>query len=419
VLASGLRVGLLPKGTRGKAVQARLALHLGDEKSLFNQETIAAMMGATLDKGAQGLSRQQISDAFDKLRAEVGFAMNGQTLNVSITTVRDNLPAAITLVGRILRNPTFPKDAFEEARSQWLTGIESQRKEPGAVVANALERHGNPYRKGDPRYVSTFEEQEADVKAVQVAQVQAFHKRFVSAARSEFAAVGDLDASAVNAALDKAFADWQAPAAGALPYVRVANPLVVVPPVRLMLPAPDKQNANLHVVLPLGVNDNHADYAALMTANYMFGGGGNSRLWKRLREKEGFSYDVRSSIEWSSEDLNSTWTSTAIFAPQNQAKVEAAWREELALSLNGGFTAAELADARQGLLASRRLSRSQDANVAYQLQYNLYLQRRFAVSQKTDDALAKLTLDQVNAVWKKYITADKLAVAWGGDFKAP
>jgi zinc protease len=423
VLTSGMRVGLLPKSTRGKVVQARVALHVGDEKSLFNQETVAAMMGATLDKGvndAQGsLTRQQISDSFDKLRAEVGFSVDGQALVVAITTVRDNLPAAISLVGRILRYPTFPKDAIEEARSQWLTGIESQRKEPGAVVANALERHGNPYRKGDVRYVSTFEEQEADVKAVQVSQVQAFHKRFVSAARSEFAAVGDFDVAAVNAALDKAFADWQKPAGGALPHVRVPNPLVAVPPVRLMLPAPDKQNANLHVVLSLPVNDSHVDYAALMAANYIFGGGGNSRLWQRLREKEGFSYDVRSYINWNNIDLNSTWTSTAIFAPQNQAKVEAAWREELALSLKDGFTAAELKDAVQGLLASRRLNRSQDANVVFQLQNNQYLQRPFEASQKTDDALAKLTLDQVNAVWKKYIAADKLAVAWGGDFKAP
>ena len=37
-----------------------------------------------------------------------------------------------------------------------------------------------------------------------------------------------------------------------------------------------------------------------MMANYLLGGGGNSRLWKRIRETRGLSYDVRSGIGWNS-----------------------------------------------------------------------------------------------------------------------
>ena len=71
------------------------------------------------------------------------------------------------------------------------------------------------------------------------------------------------------------------------------------------------------------------------------------------------------------------------------------------------------------MLNFRRLSRAQDATVAAQLANNLHLNRSFSVSQQVDDAIASLTLEQVNAAWRAYIKPDGLVVAWAGDFKAP
>ena len=69
-----------------------------------------------------------------------------------------------------------------------------------------------------------------------------------------------------------------------------------------MLRTPDKQNATMAVRLALPLTDNDADYPALTLANHLLGQGGNSRLWKRMREKEGLSYDVGSGVAWSSHE---------------------------------------------------------------------------------------------------------------------
>ena len=416
---AGLQVGLLPKGTRGRAAQARLTLRFGDEVSLQGQGAAISMLGSLLDKGAVGLSRQQISDGFDRLRAEVGFHADDQTLAVTISTTGDNLPSVIELLGRVMRQPTFDAEALQEMRAQMLAGIEQQRKEPEALVSQALARHGNPYPRGDPRHAESFDEMEADLKALQVADLRRVHARFISGRVGEFAAVGDFDAAAVSNALRQAFGDWQPAAADAPVYRRLSQPLVVPPPVRLVLATPDKQNATLLAQLPLPLNDQHPAYAAFSLANYIFGGGGDSRLWRRIREKEGLSYDVRSLVDWSSHELNSTWSASAIFAPQNQPKVEAAWRDELVRSVRDGFTTEELQAARQGLLNARRLSRAQDATVAAQLANNLQLNRHFDVSQKVDDAIGSLTLEEVNAAWRTFIKPELISIAWAGDFKAP
>jgi zinc protease len=412
-LASGMKVALLPKPTRGGVVNAVLSLHFGDEKSLAGQGEVPALVAAMLDEGTAKLSRQQIRDRLDALQAEVGFSSGTGSVSATIATKRQNLPAVIALVGELLREPSFPPAVLEEQRSQALTGVEQQRKEPEAVVANAIDRHVNRYPRGDVRHAKSFDELVADIRAATAEQLRTFHRRFYGASHAEFGASGDLEVPAVKQALEAAFGDWKS----SEPYARVADPLAPVAPARLMLPTPDKQNAHMAVFLPVPLMDSDPDYAPLTLANQLLGAGGSSRLWARIREKEGLSYGVYSQLAWNQDERNSPWQAQAIFAPQNRAKVEAAFKEEVARALKEGFNATELQEAQRGLLSSRRLSRAQDARLAAGLANNLRLDRSFAISQQVDDALAAATLDQVNAALRKYIQPEAFVYGFGGDFK--
>ena len=415
----GIRAALLPKGTRGGVVHATLTLHFGDEKTLFGQGEVPDTVADLLDKGTQTLTRQQLQDKLDALRTEVGFSDALGRISVGISSRRNNLSDAIRLVGEMLRRPAFTAESLAEVKRQALAGIEQQRKEPEAVVENALARLANAqtpaYPRGDPRYARTFDEIIADVNAVTLEQVRAFHARFYGARVGEFSAVGDFDIAQVQRALQDAFADWNA---SGEPYARVPRPLKPLPAERLLLPTPDKQNATLLARLGVPLTDNDADYPALVMANHLLGGGGTSRLWKRVRETEGLSYDVGSHIAWGSLEPNSEWTANAIFAPQNRARVEAAFREELARALKDGFSAQELADGVRGVINLRRLARSQDATVAQGLANNEFLGRSFKRSEEVDRALQALTLAQVNAAMRKYIRPDAIATGVAGDFKS-
>jgi len=394
-------------------VQATLTLRLGDEKSLANWGEVPSALGALLDKGSTSLSRQQVQDRLDALQADVSFQVSEGSLSVGMSTKREHLPAVIELVGDLLRHPSLPPEALEEIRRQALAGLESQRKEPEAVLNEALARHGNPYPRGDVRYAQTFDETEADWRDVKLERVRDFHARFVGASQGQFAAVGDFDSKAVTAALQHAFGGW----ASAQAIAHVPTPLVVVPPARLVLLTPDKQNAAMQVQQDLPLNDQHPDYPAFMLANHLFGSGGDSRLWNRIREKDGLSYSVYSGVQWNSIEQNSQWVASAIFAPQNRDKVEAAFREEVAKVLAKGFTPAEFESGKRGLLNFRQLTRSQDARVASAWVNNLYLGRSFAVSAKVDAALEALTLDQVNQALRRYLKPDQFVLGLAGDFK--
>jgi zinc protease len=411
-LAPGLKAALLPKATRGDVVNATLVLRLGDEQSLKGQTVAGEFMGAMLDKGTTRLTRQQIEDRMTALKAEVQIGSSAEQLSVNLLTTRENLPATIELVGQMLREPAFPPEALDEVRRQVIAGIEESRDEPQAIVGNALSRHGNPYPRGDVRYSETFDESMADAKAITVAQLKAFHQRFVGVGNAQFGAVGAMDTAAVRAALEKAFGGWSA-----APFTRVPKPLVAAPSTRLSFETPDKQNATMLVQLSLPLKELDPDQAPLMVANFAFGSGGSSRLWKRIREAEGLSYDVRSGLSWSAIDANTGWQASAIFAPQNRAKVEAAFKDEAEKSIKTGFTADEVNAAKAGLLNYRRLQRAQDGALAGGLANNEYLGRKFTVAQQLDDAIAAVTAEQATAAWRKHIDPQKFVSAVAGDFK--
>jgi zinc protease len=414
--AQGIQYALLPKATRGQVVNAVLVLRGGKLETFKDQAETMAMLEAMLDKGTAEISRQQVQDRLDALRTELGIGFNANepgALKVSLLSRRDQLPAAIELVVKLLREPSFDPAVLDELKRQALAGIEAQRKEPDAILQDAVYRHGNPYPRGDIRHPRTFDERVQDVQAVTRESLRALHAGVVGASRVELSAVGDFDPEALKAAVQRAFGGW----APAVPYERVPYPALAVPPARLSFNTPDKQNASLLVVQPVPLKEGDADYPALSMANYLLGSGANSRLWKRIRNQDGLSYDVYSFVGWDAYGTNSWWNAGAIFAPAARAKVEAAFKQEVERALKDGFTAQELAEGKRALLNYRTLSRAQDGSVADSWVRNLDLGRTFAFSGQIDDKLKALTVAQVNEALRKYIDPSRFVLGVAGDFK--
>lgn len=417
-LGNGLKVSLLPKKTRGETVVLDADFHFGDEKSVAASPSSAAgIAGAMLMMGSQSMSREQISQRFDALKTQASVSGSLQGANISLTTRKDQLADAIALAADVLRHPAYPQSEFEQLRLQMLTGIEASRKEPGTVAGMALAQYFDPWPVGHPLHVKTLDESIADLKALKLDDVKAFHRNFYGTANGEIAVVGDFDPAAVKAQLESLFAGWTSPK----PYAPIATHYTAVAAKAERFETPDKANAVLlgRANLPLKITD--ADYPALLVANRVFGGGAlKSRLGDRIRQKEGLSYGIGSSLRADDSrtglDDAGSLVIQAIAAPENMAKVEAGVREELARLVSGGITADELKDAVAGILVERQQARASDDNVASVLGDNAFHDRTMQFSADLDAKFQALTLDQVNAAIRRAFKPDTLSVFSAGDF---
>src|SRR5262249_29530348 len=142
----------------------------------------------------------------------------------------------------------------------------------------------------------------------------------------------------------------------------------------------------------------------------------NSRLATRIREKDGLSYGVGSSMTASAQDKNGMFTANAIYAPQNVTKLEAAFKEEIARVLKDGFTDDEVAAAKSGYLQSRQVSRSQDAELAGKLASYRFPGRTLAWDADFEKKIAALTREQIVQALRRFIHPAKLTIVKAGDF---
>jgi zinc protease len=215
------------------------------------------------------------------------------------------------------------------------------------------------------------------------------------------------------AVLRDRFASWKSPK----PYARVPNVYTAAAAINRTFETPDKANAVFLAGVNLNVRDDDADYPALSLANFMFGGGFlNSRISTRLRQKDGLSYGASSQLQVSSLDKSGAFTANAIYAPQNAAKLEAAFKEELARVLRDGFTAEELDTARSGWLQGRAVGRSQDQQLAARMATDLFVERTLKWDADLERKVAALTVAQVNAAVRKHISLDAITIVKAGDF---
>jgi len=407
-----VQLALLPKATRGGRVQAELLVQFGDADSLRGQRVNASAVADLLERGTPKLSRQDIQDRFDALQAQVQFSGSGTDLTVSMSTASEHLPELLALVLDIVRNADFPAAQVEEYQRQAITSIRSAMTEPTALASRALARHNNPWPADDVRYVPSFEEALADAKALERGPLAAFHERFYGAGAVKFSAVGDFDPAAVKQTLTAGLKDWKrAPA-----YTRLDDPYRDVASKQYSIDTPDKANAFYISRMPLKLQDTDPDFPALYLANFLLGTSETSRLWNRVRETEGLSYNVRSSLSVSSFEPSANWTIYAIYAPQNRDRLEKAIGEELARALKDGFTDEEVRDGIAALLNYRKLARAQDDVLASTWIDYLKRGRTFEWSAEMDRQIAALTPERVNTALRKYLDPADFSTAVAGDF---
>ncbi len=412
--ASGLKTAILAKKTRGESVSASLTLHLGSEQALLNKGVAPELTGSMLMRGTTKHTRQELKDAFDKLKAQVMVMGDAESARVMITTERKYFPEVMQLVAEVLQHPAFPAAELDTLVKEQVTGLEFQKSEPQFQATMALRQHFEAqYPKGHPRHVDNVDESLAELKSAKVEDLKAFHDAFYGAGAGDLAIVGDVDPAATKQLVNELFGTWKAPVA----FARIPSAYIPVKPVEEKLETPDKANAFYVSGLTMPLADTDPDYPALLLGNYMLGGGAlRSRLADRIRQKDGLSYGVGSQFGAQSQDAKATWNAFAIYNPANLAKLQVAFKEEIARALDKGFTEQEIKDAKAAWLQGQASSRAQDRELAGRLASNLYLGRTMAWQADLEHKVQALTNDQILAALHKHFDPSKISVFVAGDF---
>jgi len=248
---------------------------------------LSALTNHMLSQGADGLSADDISQAFESLGAVYGSDAGYDSAMVSLRSLSDKakLDEALETLERVLVKPDFPVDAFERERNRMLIGLRAKKQDPGSLARDAF--YAAVFN--EHPYARPVEGTEESLQAITLDDLRAFHERYYVAANAVVAIVGDLTRNEAGRIANRL--------TGALPRGRPADPVPGVEPLtgaeRVFIEHPSQQ---MHILMGQpGIRRGDEDYFPLYVGNHVLGGGGMiSRLFAEIREKRGLSYSAYS-----------------------------------------------------------------------------------------------------------------------------
>jgi len=288
VLANGLEVFVIASHRQPAVTMTLLIPSAGTFFDPPGRSGLASLAAALLPEGTTNRSAQEIAEAIDFVGGAINTGAEGDATNVSITVVKKDFPLAMDLLSDIVLHPRFDLQEIERKRQQTLSNLEVESADPAylsqAVGARAL--YGlHPY--GLPE-----EGTRDSVKGVSRDDLREFQKARYVPQGSFLSIAGDVTPDEAFAAAEKAFGEWAgvAPAFTAPPIPELAAGLRFV-----LVNKPDSVQTQIRVS-HAAIQRNNPDYLPLFVANRVFGGGFNSRLNTRIRQKQGLTYGAFSQL---------------------------------------------------------------------------------------------------------------------------
>jgi zinc protease len=413
-LPNGFKYSILKKPVKGGKVNIRISIPMGSEVTLKGKKYIAEMMGNLMLAGTSDMTKAEINDKIDALKANVNFSISEQNLSIRIESYKDKLPELLPIVQSVLNRATFPQKEVETSYLESKVFLENDKKEPQSIVFTGINRFSNNYEADHILYTPTPQEKIEGLSKVTQAQIVDFYKNFLNLGNGYGTVLGEIDETIVQNWLSQAFNQKT----GTEPYLAIQKSNAKTTGETKEELTPDKENAAVAGIITFNFSEKHPDYPAMVMLSEMLGSGGfmTARIPTRLREKEGISYGAGSWLEANPIMDVSQIGIYAFFNPKAKDKVQTALAEELQKVVKEGFTEDELKKALLNHANSEKTNLGFDNYLSYLNNKKFAYQVPVQATEDLENKIQKITVEQVNQVAKKYLDPQKISWIYAGDF---
>jgi len=293
-LPNGMQVTLIPYGLAPKAtVNLRVYagnLNEGDDVWL---STLTAQM---LREGAASRTGSQIAEAAAAMGGNLSIGATAHETTLALNVLSEDAADAVRLISDLARRPDFPASELERIRASLLRGLAVAKSQPqpaaDAVLASTYYGTSHPYGRLYPT--------EAQLKAYTLADIRRFYTENFGARRARLYVAGRFDATAVRAAIEQAYGDWQ-PGPDRLQL----KPTIHPGPRVLLVNRPGAPQSTVRIAFPAPVAGDPSDIKFRVT-DALLGGSFTSRITSNIREDKGYTYSPGSAVNFNAGEA--MWT---------------------------------------------------------------------------------------------------------------
>jgi zinc protease len=403
-LPNGLRLVVVPRpGVPLVELRLRVPFASATARAAAQHAARTAVLTGAVLLGTAEHDELQIAQLLQSHGAELSVSADADRLLFSTTLLPEGLAPVLGVLAELLTAPTYPAGQVDAERSRVGERLLIARSQPGVIARSALaaRRYGtHPYAQQLP--------DAGLVAAVTPANLRKLHRDRVLPAGSTLVLVGDVDPAAATDAVGAALAGWSAEGKAV-----TTGPVPVTEPAELQLvhrPGAVQSNIRLGGPAPARTDP---QLPALRLASMVFGGYFSSRLVENIRERRGYTYSPRSSVDHmaaGSSFVVEADVATGVTAP---ALLET-WYELGRMALTP-VTEAELDAARRYLLGTMALGTATHSGLASTLSALIGAGLSADWLAEHQQALLAVGIDEVVEVSRRFLSPAALTTVIVGD----
>jgi len=367
---------------------------------------IAALTADMLNEASEKYTTEEISSQLEKLGSSIRFDSDADEMTVSVQALTKNLAPTLALLEERLLHPRFDETDFARLKKQRLEAIANQSTQPVVVANNVYNKmlYGEGHIMAIPVTGTA-----TSVSRIALDDVKKFYADNFSPSVTNLVIVGDTEQNKIMPQLT--FLDKWTPKPVEMP---AQTQTASIDKTKIYIV--DKEKAAQseirigYLALPY---DATGDYYKARIMNYMLGGAFSSRINMNLREDKGFTYGARSGF--SGTEYVGPFTASAGVRSNSSDSSVVEFMKEIKRMREEGITDAELAFVKSAMGQSEARSYETGFQKAAFLNTILRYNLDKNYVQKQNEILRTISKEEINALAKKYLPAEKMNIMLVGD----
>lgn len=374
----------------------------GDIFAPSENKRIPDVVVSMLDQGTTKSSKFEISNKIEKVGARLSFSNGKARVVFNGKFLSEDTALIVGLLSEQLQFPAFNGEDLAKTKKRMITAYKKSKESTrGNAINNMLKGFYSESHQNAP---DNADESIKNVEKITTEDLKAYHEENYGKGSMVIVAVGDVDHASLSATIKKSFGEWKDSPLEEKKETQKGTKNAGKAYVTMQ----DKTSTDFLVGIPLGINRDHPDYRPLFVASYILGGNFSARLMQTVRVKEGLTYGIRSSMSGFGNDTDGYWYVGGTFSPDLLSKGESSTLREIKKWAQDGVTQKEVDTTKSTLTGSFKVGFDTTRGLASGILSAVIDWEDLSYVDEMPNMINGVTLEQVNAAIKKYISIEDL-----------
>lgn len=366
----------------------------------FDSRHLPKLLASMLSLGTKSKTEEELNELLESKGIQMYASASNHYITINFTCLTKYLDETIALVAEQFKEPRFDKTSFEHLKQRFVSKYGHLKDDTGYRAQVVFSQEMFP-----SQHIACMDDTDVMIDLIEktdIDSIKQYHQDYLNFGKAEWIMVGDV-LNDVPAICEKYM-----PLDEKSTEIKRLDKKAEIESAEKKVSIQDKQSVDFVMGHVINVDRKHPDYLPLALALDALGGSFSARLMRTVRDEDGLTYNVGSSMASGINGSQCYWTARGSFSPKLLDQGIKAIEHQLKLWVGEGLTEEEFLERKTGLLGKYQVKLS-DANV-------LTTQIARSIEQGFDanylytycDEIEKITLEDVNRVIKKYIQLDKV-----------